>query len=355
MRRINIREAMGEPVLARPLVDERGAFVLAAGRPITSTVMERLWERGFRHAYVDAPGFEDVQPDEPLSPRLYSRLRRLLGDIVDAVRNVRPGETLELPGPELEETVAEACDELGNLAKGKGFLLYPSWQGPRDGWISFSVNAAVLAALIGLEDGVQSARRLFAAGLLQDVGMWRTDRPQEHVKVTKDLLRPVRDVGPVVKAIAAEHHELLDGSGYPDGKTGEQMHELSPIMQTVVAYLEMIGGARPRLPHEALEGLLAGADVTYSASAVQLFRRLVPAYPAGTVVRLSDGRRGVVLDAGPAGLNRPKVRLLPASIGRVGAASLDELSEEEALEEYPEVDLAKEFSVMIERVFNEGR
>lgn len=353
MRRINIRDAVGEPVLARPLVDERGAFVLAAGKPLTSGVVERLWERGFRHAYVEARGFEDIEPAEPLSPRLYSRLRRLLGEIIDEVRNVRPGDTLAIPADELDEVVAEACDELAALPKERGFLLYPRWQGRRDGWISFAVNAAAVAALLGLQQGLQSARRLFAAGLLQDVGGLRTDRPQEHVKVTVDLLRPVRGVGPVVKAIAGQHHELLDGSGYPEGKTAEQMHELSPLMQVTVAYLEMVGpGSKTRLPHEALEGLLAGAGVAFSGEAVQLFRRLIPAYPAGTVVRLSGGRRGVVLDPGPAGLNRPKVRILPSSIGRVGAAALDELDEEEALEEYPEVDLAKEFAVMIEAVFD---
>lgn len=352
MRRINIRETVGDPILARPLVDERGAFVLAAGRPLGTGLVERLWDRGFRHAFVEAPGFEGVEPEEPLPPQLYSRLRRLMGDVLDAVRNTRPGDTPQLPVAELDDAAAAACDELGKFVRGRGFLLYPPWQGRRDAWIASSINAAALAALIGLQDGVQSARRLFAAGLLQDVGSWRTDRPQEHVKVTVDLLRPVGGVGPVVKAIAAEHHELLDGSGWPAGKTREQMHGLSPVMQAVVSYLELIGGARPLPPHEALERLLAGAGAAFDQEVVHTFRRLVPAYPPGTLVRLSGGRRGVVLDAGPPGMHRPKLRVLPSSVGRIGVKSRDDLTEEEALEEYPELDLSKELSVMIERVLD---
>lgn len=349
MRRINLREVAGEPRLARPLVDERGAYVLASGRPLTGSLAQRLWDRGFRHAYVETPGFEDVAANEPLRSDTYTRLRRLLGDVVRAVQQTRPGDTPELPVDEIGETVREACDQLEALSVGDPFLLYPPWASRLDEWISFAINGAVLAGLVGLREGVQGARHLFTAALVQDVGLWRADRLQDHVSATIDLLRPVRSLSPIVKAIAAEHHELLDGSGYPAGKSGDELHSLTPVMAVVVAYLTMIGSAtKPMLPHEALEGLLAGADTLYSGDVVNRFRHILHTYPPGTVVRLTNGRRGVVLEPGPAGLHRPKIRLLPTSVGRIG--TVDEHSEGET--EYPIVDLTSELSLMIDRVLS---
>lgn len=352
MRRINIRQAVGDPVLALPLVDERGAFVLAAGKALTSTVAERVWERGFRHAYVEYAGFEDIHIAEPLQPRTYSQLRRLLTDVVTEIRETRPSEPLTLPFEQLDELVVTACDELAALA-GEPFVLYAPWEGRLDEWLSFAINAAVLAGLLGLQRRIEDARHLFMAALMQDAGLWRADRAQDHVTATTELLRPLRDLSPIVKKVAVEHHELLDGTGYPSGKAADELHSLTRVMNVVVAYLTMIGSKTNRvLPHEALEGLLAGAGETYDVDVVQQFRRTVPAYPPGTVVRLSDGRRGVVLESGPEAWSGPLVRLLSSSAGRVGGISKDDLSADEANNEYPELSLASELAVTIAGVLD---
>lgn len=353
MRRINIRQATGDPNLVLPLVDERGAFVLAAGKPLTAGLARRLWERGFRHAYVESPGFEDIGSAEPLQPKTYSQLRRLLTEFIDEARQTRPGDPLDISIEQLHELVASACDELTSLPNGQPFTLYPSWEGRLDAWLSFAINGAVLAGLLGLQRDVQAARRLFMAALVQDVGLWRADRTQDHVQMTQEILRPMRELGPVVRAIAAEHHELLDGSGYPEGKTGERLHQLSRIMNVVVAYLGMIGSAsKPVLPHEALEGLMAGTNSLYDETVVHEFRKIVHTYPPGTVVRLSNGRRGVVLHPGPAELHRPRVRLLPSSGGRLGETNRRDASDEDAKPAYDEIDLATELSVTINRVLD---
>ena len=52
-----------------------------------------------------------------------------------------------------------------------------------------------------------------------------------------------------MKAIVAQHHERLDGSGYPAGKTGADLHPLGRIMSVVVAYLELLSdGVLPMKP-----------------------------------------------------------------------------------------------------------
>ncbi len=235
MRRINIVNVPPGAVLARPLVDERGAFVLAAGKALNSGTRERLRERGFRYIYVEDIGFEDLQVQEPLEPQTYMRARIATRTMIEQVREMEP---LEVPVEELNGLAGDVCEELERIPPGEGFLLYPEWGSLLDKRLAFAVNVGVIAAIVGRAiEGVSAARHLFVAALLQDLGLWRVERAQEHVAVAKELLRSKKDVSALVKAVVTQHHERLDGSGYPAGKTGEDIHPLARIMSVVVAVL----------------------------------------------------------------------------------------------------------------------
>ncbi len=350
MRRIHLRHAPQHAVLARPVVDERGAFVLAAGQPLTMNIVERLWERGFRYVYVEHIGFEQLPVHEPLEPQTFMRLRQLLRRMMLHVRDTPPHQ-LELPLEELHDVSANACDELSRIRPETGFFLYPTWGPVLDERIALAVNIGVVAAVIGrvLKDD-KAARHLFTAALLQDLGLWRAERTQEHVAVIKKMLRPLREVSPLVKTVAAQHHERLDGSGYPENLAGEGIHPLAAIMQVAVAYVEMVCATRGVLPHEAQEALMAGAGAEFDSEAVKTLIKYVPGYPVGTVLRLSDGREGVVIHPGPPGLNRPRVRLLPAQYARVGELPETEEEASAAQAAMVETDLTGQFTLTIERI-----
>ncbi|HLT57929.1 MAG TPA: HD domain-containing phosphohydrolase [Limnochordales bacterium] len=368
MRRVDVRTIPEGAILARPLVDQRGAFVLAAGKPVSEAMRERLWDRGFRYAYIEAPGFEGLDVREPLTDQTYQLVRHTLAQVVAEVRHCKdPGE-VSLPVDELHEACNVSCEDLARQQQ--GFLFYPPWGTLADRFVAQSINIAVVAARLGFElAGEEGARHLFLAGLLQDLGQWWDDRPSEHVAASLSLVRGLRSISAWVKHIIADHHERLDGSGYPQGKTAEQLHPLSRIMAVATAYVEMVFAPRhPTLPHEAQEHLMAEAGVLFDWDAVQALRRLVPGYPVGSVVRLSTGQWGVVVDPGPPTLNRPRVRLL-AQPGRGeddGAGAGDEASPEVAAgagegavpegsgepASYEEIDLAAQHAVAIVRLLD---
>lgn len=320
MRRVDVRTLPEGALLARPLIDQRGAVVLAAGKTVTDTMRDRLWDRGFRHAYIEAAGFEGLDIKEPLSQQTYHAVRHIVSDLVKAVRQCTDPSEVRVPVSELSEAVGAVCEDL-RLHK-EGFILYPMWGTLADRFVTRAINMAVVAAGLGFElAGEEGARHLCLAGLLQDLGIWLDDRPLEHVGQSLALVRGVREISAWVKHIIADHHERLDGSGYPQGKTAETLQPLSRIMAVTVAYVEMVQDLRrPVLPHEAQEHLMAEAGVLFDWQAVQALRRMVPGYPAGTVVRLSTRAVGVVVDPGPPSLNRPRVRLLGLAARRARSA-----------------------------------
>ena len=124
MRRINISYAPPGVVLARPLVDERGAYVLASGQALTPAVRERLWERGFRCTFtLSRWGLRIWWSMSPWSRR--RSCGPLARQLMDGARTA--AASLEVPVQELSDLAADACEELSRIPAGRGFLLYPEW------------------------------------------------------------------------------------------------------------------------------------------------------------------------------------------------------------------------------------
>ena len=94
--------------------------------------------------------------------------------------------------------------------------------------------AASIAEALGLNEDVVEQVRL--AGTLHDIGKIGIreavlDKPgrldpeeyahvKDHVRIGLEILAPMTDLGPVLSFIG-DHHERLDGSGYPRGIAGE--------------------------------------------------------------------------------------------------------------------------------------
>lgn len=97
-----------------------------------------------------------------------------------------------------------------------------------------AATAAAIAAQMDLDDVMVEHVRL--AGRLHDVGKIGIresvlDKPasltpeefahvREHVRIGLDILSPLVHLGPVLQFVA-DHHERLDGSGYPRGLRGD--------------------------------------------------------------------------------------------------------------------------------------
>lgn len=145
-----------------------------------------------------------------------------------------------------------------------------------------------LAVAIAEKLGLSSERidGLQVAGLMHDIGklaipsellskpsrLTDTERAliQEHPKVAHEILRAVEFPWPVA-AIVLQHHERLDGSGYPLGLRGDGILLESRIL-AVADVVEAMASHRPYRPalgvQAALEEIRAGRGTRYDAQAV---------------------------------------------------------------------------------------
>jgi putative nucleotidyltransferase with HDIG domain len=156
-------------------------------------------------------------------------------------------------------------------------------------------RVARLAAAIAWEMGLpeHSTSEVYIAGLVHDVG--KIYLPAEilgqpgyltpsqmtvvktHPRAGYEALRSAGFPHPVAETVL-QHHERMDGSGYPCGLRGGNML-LSARIVAVADVVEATASNRPyrpaRLPEEILDEVLQGQGVLYDPQVVHAVRELV--------------------------------------------------------------------------------
>jgi len=199
------------------------------------------------------------------------------------------------------------------------------------------VKVALLGMAIGIEMRYDAAniRNLAVAAMVHDWGMARVASEileagrrlteaeffeiKKHPIHSMRLLERLPGIPNVVPLIAYQVHERPNGSGYPNGRTGDRIHPMAKILNVADAYHALTSPRPfrpPLMPYAAMECLLrqAGAgDV--DPEPVRALLRVQSLFPIGSYVALTDGRVARVLRRNGEHYARPIVRLLQDSEG----------------------------------------
>jgi putative nucleotidyltransferase with HDIG domain len=159
---------------------------------------------------------------------------------------------------------------------------------------------------------------------------------QQHcaygVDIGKKLALP-----PEALLVIAQHHERVDGSGYPQKLQGPQLSLLSKIVAVVNVYDELcnpVNPAKALTPHEALSTMYSQQRAQFDPLAMSTFVRCMGVYPPGTIVVLSNGALGLVTSVNSTRPLKPTVLIYDPSVPKDEAILVD-------LELEPDVTVSK--------------
>ncbi|QRM20884.1 DUF3391 domain-containing protein [Dechloromonas sp. TW-R-39-2] len=194
-----------------------------------------------------------------------------------------------------------------------------------------AMDVSVYLLLLGTHIGWQGNKllQLGLAGMLQDVGkinlppelLSKTDPLSEgekilvrsHVASSLEILGTQSEIPQEVILTIARHHERWDGSGYPRGLMLDQIGIEAEMAGLVDSFCAMLRNKpyRNALGHqEALEELYALRDHKFNPNLMEQFVQCVGLYPIGTLVELSSGEVGVVIQQNRVHRSRPRVLLM---------------------------------------------
>jgi HD-GYP domain-containing protein (c-di-GMP phosphodiesterase class II) len=136
----------------------------------------------------------------------------------------------------------------------------------------------------------------------------------------------------VARTVAYQIRERWNGSGYPRGKSGFQIHPLARIAGVCDAYVSL-SSPRPHRPafslYDSVKQILNDARRgLFDAETIRFFLRTISLYPIGTYVRLSNNQIGRVVRTNTQSYDRPSVEI----IGEFPATTI-------ALSERPELQI----------------
>jgi HD-GYP domain-containing protein (c-di-GMP phosphodiesterase class II) len=164
-----------------------------------------------------------------------------------------------------------------------------------------------------LEIDKATLQHLGVGALLMDIGMVKlpllltqkvdsltaqeTERMQRHVEIGLKLLEPIEGIDAVTLTVVKQHHERLDGTGYPDGLSGDQISQYGRMIAIVDTY-DSLTTTRPyREAHKPAEALKKMQDeaMGLDQELVNKFIGCIGANPIGSLVKLASGRLAMVM------------------------------------------------------------
>ncbi|MGF1689571.1 HD-GYP domain-containing protein [Photobacterium japonica] len=138
-----------------------------------------------------------------------------------------------------------------------------------------------------------------------------------HTKYSVDLANLTTDFPDSAKPILAQHHEMLDGSGYPKQLKGDEIDLKAQLVAVVNSYDNLChpqDPAKARIPYSALSHLFKNRREQYNNDYLALLIRLLGVYPPGSVVQLSNQQLGLVISVNADNLLHPNVLLYDPSV-----------------------------------------
>lgn len=194
---------------------------------------------------------------------------------------------------------------------------------------SHAVRSAVWAILFGRHIGLPKPELdVLAMGvLLKDIGKTKLPRQmienanrsdieqqayEKFVDYGIEILRKMPDVKPRVTSVVKTHCERVNGSGFPAHVRGDKIPLLGKIAGVVTFYDETTNprNENPLSPSKAVSKLYEVRGIEFQEDLVVEFIRAIGLYPTGTLVELSTGEVGVVVEQNFERRLKPKVMVV---------------------------------------------
>ena len=264
-----------------------------------------------------------LEQELQVAKKLHRKTKQAVKSMFDEARmggTVHVEEAVELVD-EITESMSRNADAMLNLSRLKNADEYTYLH---------SVSVCVLMIALGKQLGLSGGKLKKAgeAGLFHDIGKMAipgevlnkpgklTDEEfslvKQHPQRGWEMLQPFFEKNDPVLDVCLHHHERMDGTGYPD-KLSEENMTLFARMGAVCDVYDAITSDRCYKkgwePAETITKMASWCNDHFDETVFRAFVKTVGIYPNGTVLKLKSGRLGIVIEQSEKDLTEPLIKV----------------------------------------------
>lgn len=314
MRLIPINKLRVNDIVARPIIDDFGRVLIAAGAKIkTPEILNRLAYLNINAVYIQDEWSADifVEPviDQEVAFKAVSALAKM------DVERVRRSASL------IVDRLTSSPQLYDDMQSIKEYDEYT---------FNHSLNVAIASTTlgVGLGYGYNRLKNIATGALLHDVGKQLVpieiinkkgkltpeefDIVKRHPEDGYRILRGNTNVTSSIREIAHQHHENWDGSGYPRHLKGGRIYELAHVVHICDVYdaLASKRSYKEAFPVSKIINILdSGRGTQFNPRILDAFYKYVPIYPKGAEVILNTNETALIYENNRGNMLRPKIML----------------------------------------------
>ncbi|WP_100373947.1 HD-GYP domain-containing protein [Bacillus sp. FJAT-45037] len=331
MRLVTVKSVEPGVRLGRDIYSDNGQILLYKGAVLTDRLLDRLIDVGVFFIYIEDQLTEDILVDSVIREETKQRaLQSIKHEFKTISEQATLNKTMNLDhvSKSFSSIVDSILEDIQGNTDALGMLsdtyIYDNYI------FTHSLNVTIYSLGLAVKLGFsrKQLQEIGLGALLHDVGKVAIpvevlnkpgrlekeefDLVKTHARAGFDLLRDIPNIPLLAAHCAFQHHERLDGNGYPRGLSADLIHPYAKIIGIADVFDAVTSHRvyrKPMLPHEGLELLYAGADRLFDKKLIEAFRETISIYPVGLTVKLNDGRLGIVVKQNRNMSTHPVIRI----------------------------------------------
>lgn len=309
--------------LGKSILSSEGAVLLRAGVKLTSAYINKLRNLGVLYVYIEDQRLDDVEVEDE---RLFELKRVTLKSMSTVIKSIHDcnGRKLKDSLNSVENLVSYIIDS-GDVNNS----LYDIKTHDNYTYMH-SLDTCIMSTFLGVSSNLDrwEMKDLAVGAILHDLGKTKIDNAiinkngrltdeeyaemKMHTIYGGEMLRKNYAISDIAVSIVEQHHERVDGTGYPYGLSGNAISKYAKIVCICDVYDAISNNRAYRekfRPNDAYELILSGSGTSFDEKIIRNFKNTFAIFPLGCRVKLSNGDEGYVIRQNKGFPDRPVIRI----------------------------------------------
>ena len=322
-------------IIATDVYDGNFGVLVKKNSKVDKKIIDALKKFKIISVYIlDEYSSDDVE--DIISPELRLKATMNLKNMAYNFKNIEGNNTKEDYVGKIKIIVNEIVDEI--LEKKRFLIEQIDIRSYENYNFSHSINVTIMAVVLGVKLNYdrRNLERIGLAAILHDIGkvfvpkdiflkniFFENELNKEeekllhyHCEAGYNYLTKFNKIDEEIRMAVLNHHELIDGSGYPNGLKGNKISVFGRIISVVDFYDRIMSSEyllNKSIPGEILEEIMVYSNSVFDFNIVKNFFGIVKPFLEGTLVMLNNNDIAKVIGTRKGMPLRPIVEVIRSS------------------------------------------